>query len=298
MNRHIRILQVGLLAACASTATASIAPLGFSDGIGTNAVDQYTGVAGSGWVDGNGAGAGSGWVSATASASLGYAVSVANTNPLVSGGGNYLTTTMTVNDNTGSGQSRMTNLRRYDGGRLNTTNTYQFDVRIDNRVAFDSEFGDSLYFLETNDSGTSNGGSATSTSWQIQFRGNSAVTFQNGTTNTPATGFSWTTGITYRFTITSNPATRTWSFVATNANTGDNLYNSSVINWRNIAANPTTHGGYINFTSGLARGANQTGSSITYAVDNLSVVPEPAAAAMLTLAAAPLLNRRRRHHVL
>src|SRR5689334_15758934 len=75
---------IALLAAFSvtSSASAQVLTLDFAGGNGTSSVDQYQGIAGSGW--------NTAWSQSIGAQTDNASLTVTNTSPLYSGGGNYL----------------------------------------------------------------------------------------------------------------------------------------------------------------------------------------------------------------
>lgn len=290
---HSRNLAAALTLSAATLASHAQIVANFDGGNGTASADQFVGVAADGWL--------TPWNVAGTSTSQTVTYSVIDTTPLSPGGGNYLNGTLTVNDDTGSGQSRSGVVRRYDAAALGNEITTSFLLRIDAASGFNNEFNDTIYLTESNNLLTSSGGSNTNTTWQINLRGNGRVSYNNGTTSTtlPNTGpnsLTWTTGDLFSFNIVSDAATETWSFIVQNLTQGQSASVSGAA-WRAAATLSNAHGSHFNVVPGIARGTGQTGSSISISLDSVSIIPEPsttAALAALGAAAAALALLRRR----
>jgi hypothetical protein len=271
-------------ALCLFTAASSEAAIvaNFTDGNGTDTVDQYIGIAGGGWATDWSTNA-EGLQGATKTST------VVNTNPL-NGGGNYLSTTVAGD---GGQNSRATVSRTYDNAvvPLNAAHTISFDIRLDEaNLANFTATGDPSDYIQAfahsanNQGEFSSGGTwlvravpnATGASWLL-YAGN-----KNGTGGLVDSGVSFAANTVYRFVISLDPVNREYN-VSING-----TYTSSTLGFRQntTTANPNLHFG--------AR-TSAVGETRTFSLDNVNIaaVPEPSVAMLGGIGLLALLRRRR-----
>jgi len=241
----------------------------FTGGNGTTQVDQYAGKAGDGW---SGA-----WVE---NSSTDISATVINTSPL-NGGGNYLSVT---NNDTGTSTSGDCVGRRYtDFGSvvLTAPHTISFDFRLDTPTSQILGSGDQLIFV--NARGTVLGGDNGYGIWTVPVSGALKWGWRNGNNGVTST-MDVVTGTVYHFTIDLDPAAHKYEVTISNGTTS---VSSGLVGYRNTSY---TYLDYIDFFS---KDVNLPSDPITFSLDNLRIVPEPATAALLACAAAAGLLRRR-----
>lgn len=231
----------------------------FTDGNGTSSVDQYTGIAGNGWS--------SAWYTVGPSGnstSTTITAGVTNTTPL-NGGGNYLSVTNTPGAN-GQGDGVGRDISSANGVNLASPYTISFDFRLDSATTnWAGNDGVNIY----NDSnskilGGDNGFQIVgdSSGWRVR-NGNA---FLN-------TGVSLVSGTVYNFTIALDPTNSQYTTTITG---GASPYASGTLGYRDTAAAAT------DFTHLIFNSKDNQGTdTISYSIDNLIVVPEPASAAVL-----------------
>lgn len=255
-------------------AQSQVLTLDFANGNGTTSVDQYTGTAGSGWVGA--------WSSAVTSSST-FSGTVTNTNPLTSGGGNYLAATVVT---TGTSAPQATVFRQYNGTtgvNISLDHTISFDFRADTALVAGTTQSYNL-FASTNSvrSGLDN-----TDTWAFKVENGTWRVMSGNNAGGGAyinTGMTFTAGTTYEFTIAVDADTRT--YVASIYN-GTTTYTSGTLGFRSSSL---VDGSYLYF------GASGSGSGQTfnYAIDNLTVVPEPGTSVLCLGAVALVTFFRRR----
>lgn len=292
MKKTLLLSTLAGLALVAS-AQAQVLPLGFDDGTGTASVDQYTGIAGSGWVDAWGQ---------RGDALITQTDAVSNTTPVVTGGGNYLSIAAELDGGTpgSSGRTSVTTNRQYDGGLLTTAVTYSFDVRIDSVTSFNST-NDSINFFDATTNNPTGGFFTTNTTtWGLRFSGDGNIKQGAGGGTNVGT---WATGKTYSFTIDSDPTTETWGFSIFNVTDNVSTASGTGLAWLAAASLSNANGGFLHFGTTLARTAGvpnlPTDGAASWSLDNIGVVaiPEPSSFALLmagALGGIALLLRRRK----
>jgi hypothetical protein len=264
------------LAAGLSSLGAQVLPLNFSGGNGTDAVDQYTGIAGSGWK--------TPWTTAAGSAMSGYSGTVTNTTPLA-GGGDYLQMSMTLGA-TSAGNQWMRLSRQIDNAAINLSSAVMisFTLRPDSLVSNANE----TFTIFGGTAATNNTGAGDT--WKITGDGGGWGVYNGNTlVNLGRLGPANLQDTTYKFTIYSDPTTKSYVVTIDNLTNGQTI-TSSTLGWRTTAG---VENSYINFVA-------QAGSVGTfgYSLDNVIVaVPEPGTVALLALAggavALRLIRRRR-----
>lgn len=272
----VRILGFSLLGlACAP---AAVLTLDFADGNGTTSVDQYAGIAGSGW--------NTAWTTASGSSVTASSSTVINTAPLYTGGGNYLSTSFTVSGSATANQWVRVS-RQINASSISLTSpvSFSFTLRPDSTVSNANET-----FTIFNSTAATQNTSAADT-WKITADGG-GWNIYNGNTAVAVgkVGATALAGTDYQFTIYSDPSTKTWT--ATIYNISNNVtYNSGTLSWRNTAA--TSENTFLNFVSQSGATSSQT---FGYSLDNIVVVPEPSVSSLTAMAGLSflLLKRYRR----
>lgn len=287
---HLLLTTLAGLAFAASL-PAAVVTLGFDDGTGTASVDQYTGTAGSGWVDAWGQ-RGDGLITQTDA--------VSNTTPVVTGGGNYLSIAAELDGGTpgSSGRTSVSTNREYDGGLLTTAVTYSFDVRIDSVTSFSSTNDSINFFDATTNNPTGGFFSTTQSTWGLRFSGDGQI--KQGASGGTNVGAAWATGKTYSFTINSDPTTETWGFSIFNVTDNISTASGTGLAWLAAASLSNANGGFLHFGTTLARTAGvpnlPTDGAASWSLDNISItaVPEPSTYALLAgfMALGLILMRR------
>jgi hypothetical protein len=262
------VLASGIWAISAAPVKAQIAA-NFDGGNSTSVVDAFIGKTGDGWL--------SGWTTSGGSAPAG---TVVNTTPLVSGGGNYLSSSVA---NIGASASSGLVFRKFDSS-LTTSPSYtvSFNFRLDTALAGAQVFN--IFAANT----ASLGGPSAADLWEISVQANS-----NGgkwKIGSNATTMLATQGLTYAFTLTITPGV---GYTASIFN-GTTTYTTPSIAFRTGSST----GDYLYF------GATSVAASTTvgYSIDSIviSSIPEPADIATIfasvsLLAAMGGIVRRRRH---
>lgn len=263
---------------------------GFTDGNGSVLVDQYVGIAGSGWS--------TAWATNTNSASTGTTLvgNVINTDPL-NGGGNYLSTTLTAGTGTGNGKGVVQRQYTSFGNvSLSQIHTVSFDFRFDSSMTgfdaatdyiqafdrpFNSDFGaDGAWLIRA--TGASTNGIAAH-NWMFYNGGKNGAPFNNA--NFVDSGVSLVSGQVYHFDININPALLEYS-VSINGGAF-----SAPMGFR---ANTAANLGRVNW-GGQLSGISET---MTYSLDTIAVtaaaVPEPSTVMLLGASALAVITLRRR----
>ncbi len=239
----------------------------FDGGNGTASFDQYTGTAGGGWTGG--------WITDSS-----ISAEVVNTSPL-NGGGNYLS----VTDSETTTSANFSVLSRvytaFDNVDPADVHTIRFDFRLDS-PASNLTGPDAIVFFNSNNNelGGPNG-------FEIRgfhLTGSSGLvwTFRDGNGRI-SSGMTIETGVVYSFTLTVDP--QNLSYVVSIDN-GTTTVASDPLAYRTTSPGARP---WLNFGS-----RDQTeGQTITYSLDNLSIVPEPASLSLMGLSGLALLHRRR-----
>lgn len=275
------VLSSAFLAAGLPSHAAIVA--NFTDGTGTSLPDQYAGAAGSGWLGAWG----------TTANPAAPTIAIANASP-VNGGGNYLTVASSNNNDNAFG-------RRFDGSatgvNITLPVTITFDIRIDTLTGWNSST-DYITLHASNAAAGTNYNVSANSSFIIRGYGASPLTgknanewlFYNGAatgaggldvTRFQNSGMTIATGTTYSFTVTNDPATKTYSVSIFD---GTTTVSSSNLGWR---ASTASNG--IAFNQRVNLGTDVIG----YSLDNISIVPEPGSITLFGLAGLALLRRRR-----
>ena len=300
MRTHKFIIAFAALTAAAPLRAVTVANFsGGNDttngGAATPSVDTFLGTAGSGWQ--------TPWQKTTGGGT--FTGTVVSTTPL-NGGGNYLSAT--TSNAAGAGEAWS---RQYGGAgdsvSLSQQQVISWDLRVDESAAsIASNFTTGSDRYQIIGDAAAQGTTATSNTWIVIAAGAdpSPTTtgfaakhweFYNG--STAGTGFNAgtladsgmtiTSGTTYHFTITSNPATKTY---VGSVSDGTTTFTTGTLNWRNYSLNPTSSGGYLNFSAV----GDLAGDARAFSLDNISVTPEPGSGALAVAGCAAALFRRRR----
>ncbi|MDB5294601.1 MAG: hypothetical protein JWO31_584 [Phycisphaerales bacterium] len=270
-------------------------------GTATPAPDTFRGTAGGGWQ--------AAWTTAGT-----IAGSVTNTTP-VDGGGNYLVATSAGTTAAATGAWS----RKYGGATdpavsLGARHTISWTMRIDESAAsLTSNFTNGADRYQAFGDATALSTTATSNEWLVGAFGADPATstpgfvakrweFYNASATTNAftsgalvdSGIALTSGATYRFTITTDPATKTYVGSVTDLANPGATFTSGTLNWRTASTNTTgLAGGVLEF----GNSGNAAGETRAFSLDGVQVVPEPAAAGLLAgavgIAAAGRRRRRR-----
>lgn len=274
-------------------ASAQVSTLNFSDGVGTSSYDQYTGVAGGGWKDG--------WKSAraTGTSQATYSVTVASTTPVYSGGGNYMSASLTSSGVSGGAAQQAQISRQIDSAAINLSQafSYSFYFRTEDTWTTANSAQYSIYSNPTSAAGTSSG-----TSWSITSSPEvgSVWTFGDGNGSGGVTAvnstMAVTAGTTYFFTINTNPVTETYTVSIVNTST-EVTYTSGLLNWRNANTASNVESEYLTFM--LKDTTTGSANTLGFSLDGISLsqVPEPSSFALLFGGAALALacvSRRKR----
>jgi len=233
-----------------------ITPLNFSGGNSTSTVDAYAGTAGGGWLGG--------WQT-TGGTTLN--ASVQSSNPLTSGGGNYLAVNATAGATATSGLV----YRQFDSSLLGSSPyTISFNFRPDTALTGSEGF----QIFAANAGGI--GGPSSADLWELRVVANSGSgkwQVVNGT-NGVVTSLTATAGTTYKFTLTITPSSGYTVSISDSVTT----WNSAALAFRNSGST----GSYLYF------GASSVAASSTssFSIDSLAIVPEPANLATVSLIAA------------
>jgi hypothetical protein len=261
MNRFLPVsfFVVCLTFVSAVTARSQVLALNFSGSNGTNLVDQFTGTSGSGWA--------TAWTQSYGADTVSGNGTVVNSSPIYSGGGDYLD----VSYNTGSGANRGVRVsRQWNTSAISLTEpiVFEFYFRSDTSVINANQ---SLLLFGSTAGTSSTGGND---SWKITMDGGGVTVFNSNTAVSLATAVQAGTNVAntpLHFTLAINPVTDTYTVSMTRLDTNV-TFTSGTLALRNGADASLS---YFNFVSN--GGANQTG--LGFALDGLSVVPEPSSAA-------------------
>ncbi len=282
------VLALGL--ACMGASAASAAPIvaNFTDGNSSSQVDAYTGVAGDGWA--------TAWGTARNTENSSQTITVTDSNPFPDGG-NRLSVSLT---STHSAARGLTVARRYDGVNLAKAQTISFDFRLDSTPAETRRF----YFFDSTLSDPTLSGEAATNTWSIRVNANGRVLLGNGRSGAnavfytvPSGDITLSAGTPYRFTIEVSPAAvaaeSSYTVRIENLTNPVDVYQSAALAF---IGSHTATGGNLNFYSSLEAVSSST--TLTYSLDNISVVPETstvalASAGLVSLGLARLLRPRR-----
>ncbi|WP_043583064.1 PEP-CTERM sorting domain-containing protein [Geminisphaera colitermitum] len=291
-SRTVSVLAVTLgLFAFSTLAKAVTLTLDFADGEGTSSVDQWTGKNGGVWRNA--------WAikNAVTDGSATFAsTGVSNTSPLYTGGGNHLKFVMdTTAITSGSRSAAAIRKLETDVIDLARTITYSFYFRLENdpSTITASSYRGPQYaiFADTSTNGVASTGSGNT--WLIQTTstaGNSTSYWELGDGNgTGSSTLVKTTmkaeaGVTYFFTVVSDPATRTWTVSINNGSTTyDSVTAGLTLDYRSIAADNA--GQWLQFAIKDLTADNT--ESLAYSLDHITVsqadapvVPEPMTTAL------------------
>ncbi|MDR1283450.1 MAG: hypothetical protein LBK99_21915 [Opitutaceae bacterium] len=312
-SRTVAVLTATLgLFAFPALAEAATLTLDFDEGNGTTSVDQYAGKAGDGWK--------SAWTTKVAPAASQDSITISSSgvsgaSPLYTGGGNYLKFVMdTTALETGSATRSAAAMRRLDSGVISLARpiTYSFSFRLENdpSTIASSDYRGPQYFIFVDTSATGTPTTGSTNTWLIQTTSstNNATSYWQlgngdglGGTSFINTTMKAEEGVTYFFTVVSDPATRTWSVTISNgATTYDSVAEGKSLAYRSTKANDA--GSWLQFAIKDPTAAGT--ESFAYSLDNITVsqadlpaVPEPVTATLFLgagalLAAAAALRHR------
>ncbi len=246
-------------------------PLDFADGNGATSVDQFDGIADSGWS--------TPWTTAAGANITNYNGTVTNVDP-VGDGGNYLQMSFTGSAST---LQWVRLSRQIDSTAISLTSPvrYSFTLRPDSTVSNTNE----TFTIFSGTAATNN--TSAGDTWKITADGGGWNVYNNNTAVALGkVGATNLAGTDYRFNLLSDPLTKSWSLTIDNLTNGTSSVSSGTLAWRSTAS---VENSYLNFIS-------QSGSAGTfgYSLDSIVVVPEPGTVALLALAGAALLRVRRR----
>lgn len=265
----------------AFSAQAAVLPLDFSGGAGTTGVDQYAGIAGSGWS--------SPWSATFHSGTASGSATVGSASPLVVGGGNYLQVNF---DTTTGGLGRVA--RQWDTSQISLTSPFTLEFNFRSNVNT-SGATQTITLFGSSASASGTGGND---SWKLTADGGGWSAYNN-TTVTPLRNGAAATGQilanqTWHFTVTIDPVANTYDVSAQNLTTSSAVFSVAGMALRNGADSSLA---WLNFHASGA--ASSTGRG--FAIDSLSItssaIPEPSSAALLLGGLAlggTMLGRRRR----
>ena len=257
------------LVVMAGTARADIVA-NFTGGNGTTQADQYAGMAGDGWS--------TAWREAS---DTDISATVINTSPL-NGGGNYLSVTNNDAGTSTSGDCVGRKYTDFGGVVLTTPHTISFDFRLDTPVSQIVGSGDQLIFV--NARGIALGGDNGYGIWTVPVSGALKWGWRNGGSGVTST-MDVVTGTVYHFTIDLDPAAHKYEVTISNGTTS---VSSGLVGYRN-----TTYA-YLDYIDFFSKDVNLPSDPITFSLDNLRIVPEPATSALLACVAAVGFLRRRK----
>jgi hypothetical protein len=255
----------------------------FNDGDGTTLVDQYTGVAGDGWLGP--------WSTAVGGSGTASAPAVLSTTPL-NGGGNYLSVPFTagssINDNF------VATIRQFGAsGGVDPTlpHTIKFDYRPEAKNEIVNAEFRSRYQIFGSATLPTGDTSVNTTWWAVAGAGTtgSAPTgvvintwgFLNnptpGTTVAPtgmafvSTGITMNANAVYHFEIAVNPAAKTYIGKISD---GTTTFTSEPLNFRN-QGDLATSASYMAFGARQQNTANEGLTDYPFSFDSVSIVPTP-----------------------
>lgn len=274
-------LALACLLSASSAASAATVVANFDGPAGT--WDWYSGVAGGGW---NG-----GWGAQNNQATT--SASVQSASPLTSESGNYLRATVTTtNVNTSNKQSFVTRSFDATSGGIDLAQPIEFSFLF----RPESTLTSTQSYLILNNVGGGTTGTGPNNTWTISTAydgttGETAWTFGgNATVNT---GLTVTQNDVYKFTIYSDPTTKSYQGVVTNLTTGDS-FSSGTIGYRYTAT--ASDGNNLQFGARPVVSGSSV-ASLSYSIDEISIVgvPEPSVVLLLVVAGlfgVPALRRR------
>ena len=268
------MVVIGLIGAMSVAANAAVVA-NFTDGNGSSLPDQYVGTAGAGWT--------TAWTSTNSTVLTG---NVTNASQL-SGGGNYLSLALT------QGTGGVTYINRtwsntavpYSGSL-----TLSWSFRLDSPMTSFNAQADVFHFYDGLGGGASflisgfgaTTGNAIGQTWAF-YNGNRDGAAWNGN-NYVSTGISITTGTVYTFSVSLDPATRSWTGTVSN---GTSSYTSSALGFRTSAY--SANGTFI-----LGMQESNTSKNLTASFDSLSIVPEGQTWALATFGLMLFLAKMRK----
>ncbi|PAW76266.1 MAG: hypothetical protein B9S32_15565 [Verrucomicrobia bacterium Tous-C9LFEB] len=238
---------------------------------------SYPGSAGSGWA--------TAWVQ-TLGSGVGLNAQLTNTSPLQTGGGQYLSVSLSAT----SANSATVNRAFNNTTGIDVASPYQvqFALRLDAALISGQQI--SLYASPGSSSVTSS-----NVSWSIVADSTNGWLINNGNksggvTSQVSTGLSLSSGVTYLFTIDVDPTTKAWN-VSIDSTAGNYDNTGAAFGFRTAATTTMT-------TPTLSFGGKpgSDGTSLDFSIDNLSItqVPEPATPALIGLGIALTVVLRRR----
>lgn len=292
-------LVLALSALIAPTASAQVSAT-FSGGNSTAVVDAWHGMAGEGW--------GTAWDERQNTFDSTRTSTVTNTNPLITGSGNYLSAAQVATEGAQlwPQYSQKRGYTSYGSLDITTVHQISFLYRLDK---YDTTSGQASIFDVNliNQAVPQN----STTTWAIQtwsstdvwrlsqgdgFAGSGGTAFR--IVNPLESSVNVFLGDVYQFDITVDPQNNRYQATITNLDyaansrsTGTASYSSA---WLDFVLQDEGVGGFLTYNSMIRHNA---GNTIEYSIDNISIVPEPAAyGAMIAIAilAFTLIARRRR----
>ena len=258
-------------------ASAVILPLEFAGGNGNTSVDQFEGIAGSGWA--------TAWEAHFHSGTSNGVATVEDTSPLVPGDGNYLHLTY---DTGASGTALARLARQWDTTALSLTSKIiiSFDIRSDVDISNSTQtfvlFGSSV----------SASGTSSSDSWKLTADGGGWRAY-NGTTGVTFDSGSINAGDTWSITLIVDPVLDTYEASVQNITQSGTVFTLSDLALRN---GDDASLSFLNIHGNASY--NLTGRG--YSIDDVSITNIPEASSSLLifgvgalLPAVSLLRRRR-----
>lgn len=237
---------------------AQVLDLEFSGGNGTTSVDQFEGISGSGW--------NTAWSETFHSGTANGNATVTATNPMVSGGGNYLS----VSYDTQASGTRLARLaRQWDTSALSLTTpiVISFDIRSNVDVSSSAQY----FTLFGSSSSTPN--TSSNDSWKITadgggwkaYNGTESVNFNTGTIQA---------NDTWHISMTIDPVADTYDASVQNITQSGSILTLTDLALRNGSESSLS---FLNIHGYAA--ASLSGNE--YSIDNVSVssIPEPSTAA-------------------
>lgn len=250
-----------LLGGIPLTLSAGTVAAGFDGGAGTSTVDQYPGIAGSGW---SGA-----WT--TGNLSAGGITSSVETTPQLGTGGHHLRVALaSTGSDVGIGRAFI-NGNGTSGVDGTKPVTFEFDVRLDSaNSGFTNSTND--YVTIHNNTGLVSA-SATST-WIIRVVGGASPQWQVYNGNRDGAAYSATRlvnsgmpavpGTTYSFTVVADPVSRSYSTTISNGSSNVTVEN---MGFRTSAT-------LVGDTFGTFGKKDSSGDALAYAIDSITISGE------------------------
>ena len=285
-----KVMIVVAILALASLVNASDIVANFDGGNGETSVDQYKGIAGDGWT--------SAWVESYHEPESALSAGVQNANPL-NGGGNYLQTTLSAT--TGGWTNNMQGgvCRSYAVADDTAPATISMDIRLDSAVGWgdgaepddpENERLDKVAIFG-NTAGPIHGTSSSNT-YSIHAEGVTGTWWiQNGSGWNDAydSGFAANFGDVYNIAIAARPGANgdgrgLFDVTITNLTSGGSHTALNNV-WRNS-------GGVLGDTLCVTGRVSSDDEFVTYSVDNITIVPEPATMLLLGIGGFALLRKR------